>query len=77
MMRRNSIYKFLLAGALPFLLVSYFAGKEYERPELEEISEIIKKLNFRGIDVFVNVNNHYEGSAPLTIRKIRVALDRR
>ena len=38
-MRKNSIYKLLLAGAVPFLLVSCFAAKEYERPELEEISE--------------------------------------
>ena len=29
----------MLAGAVPFLLVSCFAAKEYERPELEEISE--------------------------------------
>ncbi|GGW98628.1 efflux transporter outer membrane subunit [Salegentibacter mishustinae] len=38
-MRKNSIYKLLLGGALPFLLVSCFAAKDYERPELEEISE--------------------------------------
>jgi len=33
------IYKLLFAGALPFLLVSCFAAKDYERPEIEEISE--------------------------------------
>jgi NodT family efflux transporter outer membrane factor (OMF) lipoprotein len=38
-MRKNSIYTFLLAVALPFLLVSCFAAKEYDRPEIEEISE--------------------------------------
>ena len=38
-MRKNRIYKFVLAGALPLLLVSCFAAKEYERPEMEEISE--------------------------------------
>ena len=38
-MRKNSIYKLLLGGALPFLLVSCFAAKDYERPEIEEISE--------------------------------------
>ncbi|MBE7641288.1 MULTISPECIES: efflux transporter outer membrane subunit [Salegentibacter] len=38
-MKKNRIYKLLLAGAVPFLLVSCFAAKEYERPELEEISE--------------------------------------
>jgi len=39
MMRKNNIYKILFAGSIPFLLVSCFAAKEYERPELEEISE--------------------------------------
>ncbi|HKL34829.1 MAG TPA: TolC family protein [Salegentibacter sp.] len=38
-MRKNNIYKILFAGSIPFLLVSCFAAKEYERPELEEISE--------------------------------------
>lgn len=38
-MKNISIYKFLLAGAVPFLLISCFAAKEYERPEIEEISE--------------------------------------
>lgn len=38
-MTKYSIYKILLAGALPFLSISCFAAKEYERPELEEISE--------------------------------------
>jgi NodT family efflux transporter outer membrane factor (OMF) lipoprotein len=38
-MRKNRIYKFVLAGALPLLLVSCFAAKEYERPEIEELSE--------------------------------------
>ncbi|MGW1454246.1 efflux transporter outer membrane subunit [Salegentibacter agarivorans] len=38
-MRKNSIYKLLLGGTLPFLLVSCFAAKDYERPEIEEISE--------------------------------------
>src|SRR6056297_1512831 len=39
MMRKNNIYKILFAGSIPFLLVSCFAAKEYERPELQEISE--------------------------------------
>ncbi|WP_037318104.1 efflux transporter outer membrane subunit [Salegentibacter sp. Hel_I_6] len=38
-MRNNSIYKLLLGGAMPFLLVSCFAAKDYKRPEIEEISE--------------------------------------
>jgi len=28
-------------------------------------------MRSRGIEVYLNVNNHYEGSAPLTIEKIR------
>ena len=28
----------------------------------------------RGVDVYVNVNNHYEGSAPLTIERIKELL---
>jgi uncharacterized protein YecE (DUF72 family) len=39
--------------------------------ELSRITEIIEELNTRNIDVYVNVNNHYEGSAPLTIEKIQ------
>ena len=32
---------------------------------------MIKDLNSRDVDVYLNVNNHYEGSAPLTIEKIK------
>lgn len=39
--------------------------------ELPDIVAMIRELERRGINVFVNVNNHYEGSAPLTIRKIK------
>ena len=28
----------------------------------------------KDVDVFLNVTNHYEGSAPLTIRRIQEAL---
>ncbi len=38
--------------------------------EINQLIEIIKKLSEKNIDVYVNVNNHFEGSAPLTIRKI-------
>lgn len=38
-MRKNRVYKFVLAGVLPLLLVSCFAAKEYDRPEIEELSE--------------------------------------
>jgi len=39
--------------------------------ELREIISIIKKLENNKIDIYLNVNNHYEGSAPLTIEKIK------
>ena len=38
--------------------------------ELKDIVEMIKDLNNRGVDVYLNVNNHYEGCAPMTIEKI-------
>jgi uncharacterized protein YecE (DUF72 family) len=39
--------------------------------ELDKISEIIYYLKNKKVDTYVNVNNHYEGSAPLTISKIQ------
>ncbi|RMG64044.1 MAG: DUF72 domain-containing protein [Calditrichaeota bacterium] len=38
--------------------------------ELEEVARMIDELLARGVHVYVNVNNHYEGSAPLTIRRL-------
>jgi len=43
--------------------------------ELEGIAGLIKELNGLGIDVYLNINNHYEGSAPLTIQKVRTLLN--
>jgi len=42
--------------------------------ELQHIIEIIKDLEKRKIETYINVNNHYEGSAPLTIEKIKSML---
>jgi uncharacterized protein YecE (DUF72 family) len=42
--------------------------------ELHRISEIVVKMLGGGTEVFLNVNNHYEGSAPLTIEKIEKQL---
>lgn len=39
--------------------------------ELKSIVELIKDLQSREVDLFLNVNNHFEGSAPLTIEKIK------
>lgn len=44
---------------------------ESKDDELAQIVEIINYLSEKQIDVYVNVNNHYEGSAPLTIRKLK------
>jgi len=45
--------------------------------ELSGLTEMIMELNQRDIAVYVNVNNHYEGSAPKTIGKILANLDRK
>jgi len=39
--------------------------------EINQIVEVINTFQQKEIDLFVNVNNHYEGSAPLTIEKIK------
>lgn len=38
--------------------------------ELDKVAEIIQYLKNKKVDTYVNVNNHFEGSAPLTIKKI-------
>jgi uncharacterized protein YecE (DUF72 family) len=43
--------------------------------ELFEISEMIKELKKKKVIVYVNVNNHYEGSAPLTIKRLEKIID--
>lgn len=43
--------------------------------ELPGIVEMVDELLDADTDVYVNVNNHYEGSAPLTIDKINALLD--
>jgi uncharacterized protein YecE (DUF72 family) len=37
---------------------------------------MIKEFQAKEIDLFVNVNNHFEGSAPLTIKKIQRELNK-
>ena len=39
--------------------------------EIAGITKIIQEMDSRKLEVYINVNNHYEGSAPLTIDKIR------
>ncbi|MFC2155220.1 DUF72 domain-containing protein [Acidobacteriota bacterium] len=43
--------------------------------DLSTIVILVKELEEKGVRVYLNVNNHYEGSAPLTIRKIREMLE--
>ena len=43
--------------------------------EIKSLLELIKDLTSREVDLFVNVNNHFEGSAPLTIQKIKQNLN--
>jgi len=47
---------------------------ENREDEISRITKIIQELHSRNLDIYVNVNNHYEGSAPLTIEKIRQQL---
>ena len=52
-------------------------GKVWDRivdpkdEELERVAGTVKGLLARDVSVYLNVNNHYEGSAPLTIEKLR------
>jgi uncharacterized protein YecE (DUF72 family) len=43
--------------------------------DLEKIAGMIRELQERNIDVYVSVNNQYEGSAPLTINRIKKYLE--
>lgn len=42
--------------------------------ELAEIAPMLRRLHKRGKRVYVNINNHYEGSAPLTAEKLKSLL---
>jgi uncharacterized protein YecE (DUF72 family) len=52
-------------------------GKRWDRivesrdEELEAVVAMVEDLLEQGVDVYLNVNNHYEGSAPLTIDRLR------
>lgn len=48
----------------------YFERNE----EISSIVEMIKQIEIKEVDLFVNVNNHFEGSAPLTIERIKSRL---
>lgn len=42
--------------------------------ELNELIGVLKVFAAKGVDIYLNVNNHYEGSAPKTIAKIESIL---
>jgi len=42
--------------------------------ELDDVIWMINELQNNEVDLFVNVNNHFEGSAPLTIKKLKAKL---
>ena len=42
--------------------------------EIKDIIQMINELQNNEVDLFVNVNNHFEGSAPLTIKKLKAKL---
>lgn len=41
------------------------------KPDVENVVEMLKDMDSRGMKITLNVNNHYEGSAPITIDRIR------
>jgi uncharacterized protein YecE (DUF72 family) len=55
-------------------------GKQWDRiveprdEELERVVAMVEDLLDQGLDIYLNVNNHYEGSAPLTIDRLRELL---
>jgi uncharacterized protein YecE (DUF72 family) len=44
--------------------------------DLDRLTEMMGDLMGRGVNIYLNVNNHFEGSAPLTIERIRDRMDR-
>jgi uncharacterized protein YecE (DUF72 family) len=79
-----------LVGQQPFTVIRLLGpdrkgieketGKKWDRivapkdGELKEIADVVRDLAGRDIAVYLNVNNHYEGSAPRTIERIRALL---
>ncbi len=43
--------------------------------ELRRVAGLLRRLRTWGKRVWLNVNNHYEGSAPLTIERLRAIMD--
>jgi len=72
----------LLSGATVIRLmggdredIEKLTGKEWNRlvdpkDDLEEIADMARDIAARDIYLTININNHYEGSAPLTIERL-------
>ena len=43
--------------------------------ELDRLVPMIEELHRERVTVYLNINNHFEGSAPLSIDRIRKRLD--
>ncbi len=44
--------------------------------DITSLVGMLSDMNDRGLESFVFVNNHFEGSAPRTIQKIKESMDR-
>lgn len=42
--------------------------------QLKKLAELFSEIRKKNVDLYVNINNHFEGSAPLTIKKIKELL---
>lgn len=42
--------------------------------ELDSLAEMLHSLQQKEVDIYLNINNHYEGSAPLTIERTKQRL---
>jgi uncharacterized protein YecE (DUF72 family) len=45
------------------------------RDELKQVASLVNDLISKKVDVYLNINNHFEGSAPLTIERIKKLLE--
>lgn len=45
--------------------------------DLDRLTEMLDDLMDRKVSIYLNVNNHFEGSAPLTIERIRDRMDQK
>ncbi len=62
--------------------IEELTGKEWNKlvepkEDLEEVAAMAADIRNRGMDLTVNINNHYEGSAPLTIERFEKILEQR